>query len=262
MGRASSSASRTSASNPWRVRPEVDGQHDRPLASNQASRDVAQRVRIACAQPGWWRLARGGLLHVTDLGHQDFTRQRQVHGSRRIARGDLKCAGDDLAHLLGASKLVVPLHEVADDAVLVELFLEPVDIGVARAAQARVRRIGRAAGGNQDRRASALRVVQHPAEVLRPDVDVNEHGLRPSGGLVIAVRGGERDELEETEHGSRDGLSHLFEFRKGFLDGNRVGARVHEQALDTVRHQRANVGFGGFSRPRLGRLSRRGLLVE
>ena len=127
---------------------------------------------------------------------------------------------------------------------LIELFLEPVDVGIARAAQARIGRVGRASGGNQNGCAPALRVVQHPAEVLRPDVDVDEHRLRPAGRLVVAVGCRQRDELEQTQHGARNGLSQLFELGERFLNRNRIGARIHEQALDAVRHQRANVGLG------------------
>ena len=79
---------------------------------------------------------------------------------------------------------------------LVELFLQPVNVGVARAALGRVGRVRRAPSGDQDRARPSLRVVQHPAEVLRPDVDVDQHGLWPAGRLVVAVRRRERDELE------------------------------------------------------------------
>ena len=61
-----------------------------------------------------------------------------------------------------------PFHEVADDPVLVELFLEPVDVRVAGAALACIGGIGCAAGGNQHRRAPSLGVVQHPAEFCVP----------------------------------------------------------------------------------------------
>ena len=165
------------------MRPVVDVQHDGPLAANEMLRDVSQRIRIARTQARREPSDRGlGCLHVADFGHQHFARQREVDGPGWIARGDLQRAGDDLAHLLRPPQLVVPLHEVANDAVLVELFLQPVNVGVAGAALTGVGRVRRAPRGNQDRCTSPLRVMQHPAEVLRADVDVHEHGL----GLPVA----------------------------------------------------------------------------
>jgi hypothetical protein len=94
--------------------------------------------------------------------------------------------------------------------------------------------------------------VQHATEVLRSHIDVHQYRLWPSCRLVVAVRRGERDELEQAEHRSRNRLAQLFELRERFLYGNRIGARVHEQALDAVRHQRTNVGFGRFGNARFG----------
>ena len=126
---------------------------------------------------------------------------------------------------------------------LVELLLQPVDVGVASAAQSGLGCVRCASCGDQDSRAPALRVVQHPAEVLCADIDVHEHCLRPSRRLVVAMRRGKRDELEQAEHGARHWLAKLLELRQRFLDRDRVGARIHEQALDALFHQRANVRF-------------------
>ena len=219
-------------------------------------RDVSQRIRIARTQSRRSRQFGRWLLHVSDFGHQHFARQREVDGPGWIARGDLQRAGDDFAHLLRPAQLVVPLHEVANDAVLVELFLQPVNVGVASAALTGVGRVRSAPGSDQDRRTSSLRVMQHPAEVLRADVHVHQHGLWPAGRLVIAVRRRQRDELEQTEHRAWNWFAELFEFRERFLDRNRVGARVHEQALDAVRDQRTHVGFGRFSRSRLEQMAK------
>jgi hypothetical protein len=90
--------------------------------------------------------------------------------------------------------------------------------------------------------------VQHAAEILRADIDVHQHSLRLTCRRVVAVSGGERDQLEEAEDRSRDRLAQLFELRQRFLNRNRVGAGIHEEAGDTLRDERAYVRFCRFGR--------------
>ena len=130
---------------------------------------------------------------------------------------------------------------------LIELLLEPVDVGVSSAALAGVGRVRRAARCDHHGSPPALGVVQHPAEILRPDIDVNEHRLCPARRGVVAVRGRQRDQLERTQHGSRNRLPDLLEFRERFLNGKRVGSRVEEEAIDALCHEGADERFRGFS---------------
>jgi len=83
--------------------------------------------------------------------------------------------------------------------VLIELLLLPVDGRGAAARHALVDGVRGPPGADQHRAAAALGVVQRTAHLLRPDVHVDQHGLRPPRHRVVPVRGGPGHRLIEAE---------------------------------------------------------------
>ncbi len=63
-----------------------------------------------------------------DSAAHDFPRQHEVRGAARRGHHDLHRAGDHVRRLVGRAQLVVPLHDLAHEARLIEHFLRPMDV--------------------------------------------------------------------------------------------------------------------------------------
>ena len=147
---------------------------------------------------------RGGFrkLPVKTRG-EDFSRQGDVHRTLRFALGDGEPAVDDRLHLLGVAQLVVPLHELAQHAALVEMLLRPVDVVVARGRQ-RARLGDRGAARAEENRHVLARGVDEPVHrVRRADADVDHHRLRFARDHRVAVRHRDAHVLVRHDHDLR-----------------------------------------------------------
>ena len=174
---------------------------------------------------------------------QHLARQRQVHGAARLAHGDVEGTVDDGTGRLPGSQLVVPLHELAHHAALVETLLAPVDVAVARGGAAGFGQ-RRAASREQDRNLVAVRVHELTDRVGGAD----RHVHHDAGGLA-------RDAVVAVGHGHRHVLvRHGDELRilarpacQALDDRGKVGPGIGEHVLDAAPGQLGEVGFGGHS---------------
>ena len=82
--------------------------------------------------------------------------------------------------LVAVAQLVVPLHQLAHHAGLVEHLLRPVDAGVARAELAELG--DRLAPGGEEIGTWSRAALSQPVDAVRgADIDVEHHRLRPAG---------------------------------------------------------------------------------
>ena len=163
---------------------------------------------------------------------EDFAWQRQIDRPARLAHHDVERAVDDGVGRLAVAQLVVPFHELAHHAALVERFLAPVDRAVARGDVAGLG--DRRASGREQQRHVVTRGVHQTADRVRgADRDVHHHRRRLAAGAVVAVRHRHRDVL--VRHGD--------EFRKlgiagvagnAFHDRREIGSRIGEHILDAA----------------------------
>ena len=193
------------------------------------------------------KTVRCGYLNAVHGGHHDFAAEGQVDGPSRIGRGNLRAAGDELTERVGARQLVVPFDVTANDAGLVQLVLVPLDGPIARAWSLAVDGVRRAAGDDDHAALPALSVVQVAAEVLRPGVDVDQHGLRTARHIEVAMGGGQRDVLVQTGNDGRHRVPVATQGDDGFLHGRGVRAGIEEEILDAVRDERLNGGLGAIA---------------
>ena len=107
------------------------------------------------------------------------------------------------------AQLVVPLHELAQHAALVEVLLRPMDVVVARGRHRA--RLGdrRAASGEEDRHVLARGVDQAVQRVRGADADVHHHRLRPPGDHRVSVRHGDPHVLVRHDHDLRQAPAEL-----------------------------------------------------
>ncbi len=122
-----------------------------------------------------------------------------------------------------------------------------MDVGRAATTLHRIACVGRATSGNDDRRPSALGVVEHAAQILRANIDMHQHRLRSAGCGVVSVGGRKRDDLEEAEHDTRRGPSLLLDLANGFLNGKRIRPGIQEETIDPLSDQGFDERFRRFS---------------
>ena len=174
---------------------------------------------------------------------QNLARQGYINGSLRFALGNRERAVDDRLDLLGMAQLVIPLHELAHHAALVEVLLRPVDVVIARGGQGT--RLGnrRAAGGEEDRHVLARGVDQAVDRICRADADVDHHCLRLAGDHGIAVRHGHAHVLVRHDHDLRQPPAELLAFGVSLDDRREIGAAVGEQVFDAAGGEQPEPGF-------------------
>ena len=156
------------------------------------SASVRDRLRIGMHRRG--RRARldrrGGLGSGAD---KRLARQHEIDRPARRRHGDFIGARHDVADLARHAQLVIPLHQLAQHAGLVEHLLRPVDRSVARSRTLPFSVIGRAPGGQDQRHAVAGEIGEVVDGVGGADVDVHHHRLRPAGHQIGAVRHADRE---------------------------------------------------------------------
>ena len=192
-------------------------------------------------------------LHRSDrLGEIGATAARAA-APDRPARADAPSplppsARDHVADLVGIAQFVVPLHQLAHHAGLVEHFLRPVDRTRARAERTL---LGdrRAAGGEDQRHAVARKIGEIVDGIGGADIDVHHHRLRMAGHQVGAVRHADREIFVRHQHRLRHLGVGFFGAAEGFDDRRKIGARIAEKIIDAVIGERAQEGLGGDRRP-------------
>ncbi len=114
-----------------------DHRHARPSARRSASSST--RARSARGGAGG-ETAVGSVARPARPSRQHFARQRQVDRALRFGSSRPQRTIDHVVDLACVAQLVVPLHQFAHHAGLVEHLLRPVDARVARAERAGLRR--------------------------------------------------------------------------------------------------------------------------
>ena len=143
------------------------------------------------------------------------------------------------------AQLVVPLHELAQHAALVEVLLRPVDVVVARRRERA--RLGdrRAPRGEEDRHVLARGVDEAVHRVRGAHADVHHHRLRPSGHHGVAVRHGDAHVLVRHDHDLGQAPAELLALGVGLDDRGEVGAAVGEEVVHAAHGEEPHPGVGG-----------------
>ena len=196
------------------------------------------------------RLDRRGRLR--QRRRQRLARQHDVDRPARMRHRHFHRTRHHVAGLRGHAQFVIPFHQLAHHAGLVEHFLAPLDRARARAERAF---LGdrRAAGGEDQRHAVARQVEQIVERIGGAGGGVHHHRLRAAVHQVGAVRHGDGEIFVRHQ----DRLRHLgigfLGAAEGFHDRREIGARVAEEIIDAVIGERAQEGLGGDRRPLSGR---------
>ena len=248
-GMAQRSARRSSAgtASAGRVAVMISGRS--AAAIHSASVAIAARIgmRGRCLRPRLHRRDRLG-----SGADKRLARQHQIDRPARMRHRHFDAARDHVADLARHAQFVVPFHQLAHHAGLVEHFLRPVDRADARA-EAALLGDRRAAGGQDQRHAVARQVGEIVDGVGGADIDVHHHRLRAAGHQIGAVRHGDRQVLVRHQNRLRHLGVGLLGAAEGFHDRRKVGAGIGEEIIDAVIGERAQERFGGDRRP----LSRR-----
>ena len=146
--------------------------------------------------------ARHDRRRLVERRRQRLARQHQIDRPARRRHRDLMRARHHVGDLARHAQLVVPLHDLAHHAGLVEHLLAPVDLARARA-EAALLGDRRAPSREDQRHAVAREVDQVVDRVPGADIDVHHHGLRPPGLRVGAVRHRDREIFVRHQHGAR-----------------------------------------------------------
>ena len=175
----------------------------------------------------------------------DVGRQRQVDGAGRRAARNRERAVDHRLELIAPPQLVVPLHELAHQAALVERLLGPVDALAARGRQSAFGDGGPA--GQHQHRDPGARGVDHPAErVGGPGQRVHHHRLGSARDHRVAV--GHRHRRDLVGHGDRPqaaGPAQGLPFGERFDDRGKVGAgAAPEETADAAGLQELEQPLG------------------
>ncbi len=174
---------------------------------------------------------------------EDFTRQREIDRSGRRGLRDAVRAVDDLLDVHAVAQFVIPLHDFAHHAGLIEHLLRPVNVAVPRAEAALfVER--RAARHKDDRHLVARRVHDRAHRVHRTDADVTHHRLRLARHQVEAVGHTHGEVLVRRDERGREIESRLLESRVRFDDRREVGAGIDEKILRAVALELREERFG------------------
>ena len=175
---------------------------------------------------------------------QRLARQHQIDRAARMRHRDFHAARDHVAGLGGHAQFVVPLHQFAHHAGLVEHFLRPVNRPVARAERSFFG--DRRAAGAEDQRHPVARQVGEVVDgVGGADIDVHHHRLRAAGHQIGAVRHGDRQVLVRNQDRLRHLGIGLLGAAEGFHDRRKIGAGIAEEIIDAVVGERAQERFGG-----------------
>ncbi len=178
---------------------------------------------------------------------QRLARQHQIDRSARVRHRDFHASRDHVAGLGRHAQFVVPLHQLAHHAGLVEHFLAPLDRAAARAERA-LFGDRRAPGRKHQRHPVARQVDEIVDGVGGADGGVNHHRLRAPGHQIGAVRHADRQVLVRNQ----DRLRHLGIGLLGpaerFHDRRKIGAGIAEEVVDAVVSERAQECLGGDCR--------------
>ncbi len=198
------------------------------ISGRSACRDPARQLldRRRIGMRGTRRGARRDRGLFGQRGRQRLARQHQIHRPARRGHRHLMRARHHVGGLAGHAQLVIPLHDLAHHAGLVEHLLAPVDLARARAELALLG--DRRAPGREDQRHAVAREVDQVVDrVAGADVDMHHHGLRAAGLRVGAVRHRDREIL--VRHQDRPRQFHI------------TAARARK-TLDDRRKVRAGIG--------------------
>ena len=137
---------------------------------------------------------------------QRLARQHQIDRPARRGHRHLMRARHHVGGLAGHAQLVIPLHDLAHHAGLVEHLLAPVDLARARAELALLG--DRRAPGREDQRHAVAREVDQVVDrVAGADVDMHHHGLR-RGRSACRRRAPSRPRDSRAAPGSAAAISH------------------------------------------------------
>ena len=195
-------------------------------------------------------------LHRPDrLGQrrrQRLARQHQIDRPARMRHRDFNSARRHIADLAGLTQFVIPFHQLAHHAGLIEHFLRPMDRARARAERAL---LGdrRAPGAEDERRAVARQVGEVVDGVGGADIDVHHHRLRVAVHQVGAMRHGDREIFMRHQNGSGYLGVGLLGAAEGFHDRREIGAGIGEEIIDAVVGERAQEALRGDHWPLCGR---------
>ena len=221
-----------------RIAARIGGDDQRLFRRRDPGRERLDRFRIGVRRRGN-RARPARRQGFGNIGRERLARQDEIDRPHRACHRRLVGAGDDVADLLGHAQLVVPFHQLAHHAGLVEHFLRPVDRAVAAA---EISGLGnrRASRREEQRNTVAAHVGEIVDRIGGADVDVHHHRLRPAGHQVRAVRHGDREILVRHQHRPRHLAVRAFARAAIGLDDRReIGARIGEEEIDAVLGKRA-----------------------
>src|SRR5216683_5506834 len=177
---------------------------------------------------------------------QHLAWQCEIDRTARFRHRHRERAVDHRFELVEVAKFVVPLGPLARDASLVEGFLRPVDVDIARAAQSLFGK-RRTPRSEDDWYFGARRIHHRSEQVGGSDRDVNHHDLRPAGHQVISVGHAGSDHFMR----NGDRLRHLpalsREPRESLDDRREVRAPVGEEIFDAASTEHAQIGLSSVA---------------
>ena len=175
---------------------------------------------------------------------QRLARQHQIDRPARVRHRHLHRTRDQVADLVGLAQLVIPFHQLAQHAGLIEHFLRPVDGARARAERT-LFGDRRSARSKDQRHAVARKIDQVVDGIGGADVDMHHHRLRTPGHQISAVRHADREVFVRHQNRFRHLGVGLLGAGEGFDDGREVGAGIAEEVIDAVIGKPAQEGLGG-----------------
>ena len=216
------------------VAPGIAGDQDRIFRRHELVGERGNELRIGAAAARRGKLILGiavDLVGRPALG-QRLALHHQIDRAAGLALHDRMGAPqrflDDNARGQGPFPFQIGPHQAR----LVERLLDEMHVGVARADQLVVDRIGRLAGHQQHRQAAAIEVMHGVGGVGGADIDMDQHALAAAGDQGIArghVSGGV---LVRTAHYARHRFAALFAMRHLVDDRGVIGAEIAEQIID------------------------------
>ena len=228
-----------------------------PFGGGDPFGERCDRARIGmcrrCLRPRLYRSDRLG----KGCGER-FARQHEIDRPARVRHRDFDTACDNVTDLARHAQFVVPFHQLAHHAGLVEHFLRPVDRAAARTERAFLRD-RRAARRQNERHAIAREVCQVVDRVSGADVNVNHHRLRTAVHQVGAVCHGDRKIFVRHQNRLRHLGVGLLGAAEGLDDRREVRAGIGEEIVGAVIGQRAQECLGGDCWPLSARCRRHAL---
>ena len=221
-----------------RIAAAIGGDDQRLFRRRDPGRERLDRFRIGVRGCGN-RARSGRRCGLGNRGRKRLARQDEIDRAHRARHRRLIGAGHDIADLLGHAQLVVPFHQLAQHAGLVEHFLRPVDRAVAAA---EISGLGdrRAPGREEQRNAIAAHIGDIVDRVGGTDIDVHHHRLRLAGHQIGAVRHGDCEVLVRHQHRPRHlAVGTFARAAIGLDDRRKVGAGIGEEKIDAMIGKRA-----------------------